>query len=345
MHRYRVFVSYSREDQALARKLVDHLECIGFHPIWDENLRPGDRFSDVIKAGIAHAHVFLPILTEKSVGRPWVHQETGYAMGLEVPVLPVTVELEPGEMIQDLHAMKVASDLGDLRPDVLVKDIERLLARKRPESESTFRCAASPEMRAECLGDYTREAMENDADGPLRQSGAFTSFNLPLRPPDDEIWKLRDAPVKRSAVLYEFLYEERQAFEAYARKQGCDLIICPSMPLGEYGPAAHKLRLETLLKFLEDTTVKNVRVAVREHPVGSSLTIVGDWFVAESFSPRPGKGYFHTNFTWHAPTVLARLRKFDRDFAIRIQEAEAGGRSSREVAIDCIKAAIASIQA
>jgi hypothetical protein len=41
-----------------------------------------------------------------------------------------------------------------------------------------FGCAALPEMRAELLGRYTREALvpENGAFGPMRQSGALTSF-------------------------------------------------------------------------------------------------------------------------------------------------------------------------
>lgn len=344
VHPYRIFVCYSHEDHDLVKKMVVHLEGIGFRPVWDKNIKAGQRFSDVIKRGIAHAHVFMPLLTRSSVKRPWVHQETGYAMGLEVPVLPVAVGRVPGEMIQQLHALTIREDLQDLKPDVLVDAVEDLLACERPGSEVTFRCAALPEQRADLLGRYTREALTEGAHGRLRQSGALTSFNLPVESPNHEIWRLRDEPVHRGDLLHNFLYEEREALEAYARKHGCDLIIDPSAPLPGYSATARRIRLRTLLEFLEDTKVKDVRVAIRQRTGAGNLTVVGDWFSAESIAPRPGKGYYQTIFTWHAPSVLATLRKFDHEFNMLLEKAGLTDDSSGGAAISAVKQAIDEIK-
>ena len=155
-------------------------------------------------------------------------------------------------------ALTVRPDLRDLKPEVLAAAVEHLLGCARPESEATFRCAALPEMRAELLACYTREALEHGASGPLRQSGALTSFNLPNRPVHHEAWRLRDAPLRRGELLYKLLRDERQVLEMYARKNGCDLIIDPSVPMGPYRPRARRLRLATLLEFLRDDSVANL---------------------------------------------------------------------------------------
>ena len=344
MYPYRVFVSYSHEDKRLAEKLVAHLKRIGMHPVWDRDIRPGQPFSKVIKNGIAHAHVFLPILTRKAVKRPWVHQETGYAMGLAVPVMPIGVGRLPAQMLQDLHAMDVRRDFKDLAGEALGEAIKELMDQDYEESEATFRCAGLPELRAELQSRYTREAMSHKAFGPLRQAGALTSFNLPREPVADSIWVERDGNFSRGELLRRFYREERLALEGYVREHGCDLIIDPSIRLEQYGPKARKIRLSTLLAFLEDTSIPNVRVAVRKRGRPRNLTIVGDWFSAESIAVRPGKGYLQTVFTWHAPTVLEKIRKFDRDFAQLLPKAGLDGESSRQAAVEAVEREIDAIK-
>ena len=53
--------------------------------------------------------------------------------------------------------------------------------------------------------------------------------------------------------------------------------------------------------------------------VEKSTTIVGDWFTAEAVSAAVGKGYRHTIFTRHAPTVRAALDEFDEEFNSLLQ--------------------------
>jgi len=77
-----------------------------------------------------------------------------------------------------------------------------------------------------------------------------------------------------------------------------------------------------------------VRVVIRRGGLRGSLVLVGDLFLAEAVAPYYGGGYRQTTFTWHAPTVLARMREFDDDFEDFIDEADLSGRSSRQAAID-----------
>lgn len=345
MHPYRVFISYSHKDKPLARKLVDRLESVELRAVWDDDIRPAQRFSESIKYDIAHAHVFLPILTPEGAERPWVHQETGYAMGLGVPILPIAVGHLPEAMLRDLHAIEADPEFEDLTGEKLGAIIADLLADDHDESEAMFRCAGLPEMRADLLGRYAGEAMSHGAFGRLRQAGAMSSFNLPRAPLTDSIWIDRDRPFCRGELLRKFYLRERLALEAYAGKHGCDLIIAPSIPLKQYESGARKLRLETLLDFLQDPEIKDVRVAVRPRGTARNLTIVGDWFSAESVTPRPGKGYYQTVFNWHAPTVLEKARDFDRDFQQMLKKAGVTGESSRAAAIEAVKRVIDGIKA
>lgn len=81
-----MFISYSHQDRKLVEQVEQVLRENGLDTLWDENFEFGHGFPEQIKNFIAHAHVFMPIIT---AARPWVHQEIGYAMALNVPLLPV----------------------------------------------------------------------------------------------------------------------------------------------------------------------------------------------------------------------------------------------------------------
>jgi len=340
MHPYRVFVSYSREDRELASKLVEQMASVGLVPVWDKNIRPGDRFSDKIKHGIAHAHAFLAVLTPRSARRPWVHQETGYAMGLDIPVIPLAIGTVPKEMTRELEAMTVRDGLADLRPAALAESVEQLLRRDTHESDATYQCAAFPEQRADYIARYAREALAEKASGPLRQAGAMSSFCLPSDPPSHEVWRRRDEPVERGDSLRQFQYQERLALDSYVRRNGCCLVINPYRARPPLSQTAVRTRLATLLAFLEDPDVTNVRVVMNPLAAAGTLTIVGDWFSAESIVPRPGKGYYQTMFTWHAPSVLKKIHQYDREFDRMFRQRGLDPESSRKAAADEVKRAM-----
>ena len=113
-HPYRIFISYSHADLALAERLQAYLAAINTMPVLDKDISVGMRFSEEIRTKISYAHVFISILTKRSKMSPWVHQELGYALGLGLPVLPLALDELPAGMAQEIQALRIAPDMQDL---------------------------------------------------------------------------------------------------------------------------------------------------------------------------------------------------------------------------------------
>jgi hypothetical protein len=336
MYPYRVFVSYSHDNQQQATEIRGFLEGIGARPMSDVDLPPGVPFPDEIKRKIAYAHVFIPLLTESSGKRPWVHQEIGYAMGLGVPILPLALGKLPEGMTEQVQAVQVSPDLSDL-PQRLSSDLlASFVSRSQETPCATFQCADQLFQRTQILVAHTKEILQIGQAGRVLQRSAFSSFSLPNKRPKHPDWDERDGDVKCSLEIRELLRQEREVMEAHARKRGCDLIIDPYVLAKRHGKEATTARLRILREFLESMPDDRIRVAIQKGEIDGSLIIVDDWFVAEAVVPRYGVGYMQTILTRHAPTVLRRSREFGRDFEEVLAELELAGRSSREAAIDTI---------
>ncbi|HUS80371.1 MAG TPA: toll/interleukin-1 receptor domain-containing protein [Armatimonadota bacterium] len=325
---FRVFVSYSHEDYDKAQVVTAALRELGLEPWLDDHIKPGTPFTDAIKGMISHAHVFMPIITPISQQRMWVHQETGFAIGLNIPVLPLAVgkarDALPQAMPAELQAVKVAEDLSDLKKQLQAINWPDLVLPPPGRPEHIVAVAQWPEERAALIAECANRVVCMGARGRMRQIGALSSFCLPDEDIGHPIWQRREGRVKRSDYFHHLQREERRALELHARAEGCDLIIDPSIDFRANGPQARKARLETLLEFLEsmkDHELKGrggrrgaLRVAISSRAREINLLLVGDWFVAESQIPRPTEGYRQTIFNWHAPTVLSHVGKFEAEF-------------------------------
>lgn len=85
-----VFVSYAREDQSIADRLIRRLRDAGFQPWWDKDgIRPGQNWSREIDVMLSTSAAVVVLWTEHSVASEWVINEA--AAGKEdqklVPVL------------------------------------------------------------------------------------------------------------------------------------------------------------------------------------------------------------------------------------------------------------------
>lgn len=317
MHRFRVFVSYAHEDRSLAKRMVDGLLEMGLEPVWDQDIRPGMAFTDAIRDGIARAHIFMPLITENSQKRPWVHQETGYAIGINVPVLPVAVENLPGEMIAQLQAITVKPDLSDFTERLQGAQFDQVVIPPPQRPPALFEVAEWPEARSEMIARYSNRVLELGKFGRVLFRSPLSTFSVPDKDVTHPIWALRDGYHPRSTYFRHHQREERQALERHARKCGCSMIIDPATEsFNTVGKYVRWARLYILLEFLEAMVKDEVEVSVviSSRAREGNLTIVGDWFVADSLVPRTGQGYLQTIFSTHAPTVLRAVHKFDQEF-------------------------------
>jgi hypothetical protein len=141
------------------------------------------------------------------------------------------------------------------------------------------------------------------------------------------------------------LRAERIALELHARQKGCCLIIDPFLEFKKYGPDARRCRLQSLVDFLKSMPDSLCAVAINKGmPTTESVTILGDWFAAESVSAKMGQGYRQTIFTRHAPTLLTKIEDFDQEFDDLLRQWKWRRRDSRRLAMREIRKIIAEVE-
>jgi hypothetical protein len=345
---YRIFVSYSHEDKPFVRQVVQILRDNGLWPMWDEEFAFGHGFDQQIRNFIAHAHVFLPVITPGSSVRGWVHQEIGYGLALNVPVLPVAVGALPGQMLQTLHAIRVEdgpAGMDELRRALTRAVLDRLVEPAREPSRAPYQCAAVQEERSILMERHARDVLRLGYRGRVRQRQAHSAFDIPDKPVSHPAWRERYGPLPRSTYQCELIRAERLALGEHARDAGCSLILNLTRTFDQYGPAVRAARLKVLRAFLASMPDDKVIVAIDPAMAGGSLVQVGDWFAAESVYGTQGAGYRQTIFTRHAPSMQRRVEEFDAELYRLLEEAGVPAGQSRVAAIASIDRVLAELGA
>ena len=307
----------------------------------DRNIGAGTPFTDAIKGFISHAHLFVPLITKNAQNKPWVHQETGFPMARNIPILPIVLKDAdmPTSMIAQLQAIEVDDELSNLEVQLPRTLVETLVLSRPASPTEMMQIAEWPEQRTLWLAEYAKRVRDLGHAGLFRQRGALSSFCIPDADISDTAWQEREGDRRRSDYYHHLQREERRALEWHAMKAGCRLILDTSLRFKNRGLQQTVARLETLLAFLESAKDFKVEVVLSPQAREGSLTLVGDWFVAESMVPRPG-GYLQTVFNWHAPTVSRWVQRFDEQFRDICQRQNLDPASSREFAISKIRQTI-----
>jgi TolB-like protein len=84
-----IFLSYSRDDQATAKRYAEAFEREGLSVWWDQTLRPGEAYDRVTEKALADARAVVVLWSRKSVDSHWVRSEATQAQsnGTLVPVM------------------------------------------------------------------------------------------------------------------------------------------------------------------------------------------------------------------------------------------------------------------
>jgi len=347
---FRIFVSYSHKDTELLGKLVGFLEDEGLVVLCDHDIAVGRPFTDAIKGLIAHAHVFMPLITANAQEGPWVHQETGFAMARNIPVLRVVTAgaVVPQDMAAQIQAVMVRDDLSDLAAKLSREAVRKLVLSQASSPVDVVRIGDWAEQRSSMLAEYANRVHELGHTGMLRQSGGLSSFCLPNKSIEHPVWSERDGDNVRGKTLHGHQRDERLALERHVRQKGCRLVIDPNIDFSGRGPKVRMTRLQTLLDFLEDMRKGDdkdrCQIVISASAQDSNVTILGDWFMAVSYLPGE-KGYRQTLFNWHAPTALRSAEAFDQRFAEACEERGKNAEEATEETLAVIRKVIADDKA
>jgi hypothetical protein len=86
-----IFLSYSREDQATARRFAEGFEREGFTVWWDAALDAGQAYDEVTEKALQDARAVVVLWSKKSVASRWVRAEATQANENQT-LVPVMIE-------------------------------------------------------------------------------------------------------------------------------------------------------------------------------------------------------------------------------------------------------------
>lgn len=331
----RVFISYSSNIAKKVEGFTRVIRANGMEPLYMPEFRAGKGFDEQIKTFIQHAHIFVPVITHESTN--WVHNEIGYAVAFNIPILPVIIgEANSTGMLGKIHAEKV-NDLNEKNWKKILSSLEAIKDDK--STGAIFVLASEEDERAKMMARYAEDVLEIPESGLVRQKGGLSSFHIPGSPINKKVWEDRYYPVPKSHTHMKLQREERKALEKHAIQKGCRLIIDPSYAkAGNRSKLAARTRIKSLIEFLESMPDDKVVIAIMKEPQEfESLTIVGDWFLAESVSFKFFGGFTNTVFTRNAEEIFNRIEYFEAELEELLEENKWTEKNSRVKAIEALK--------
>ncbi len=344
---YRIFISYSSEDAEQKDIISEILKNNDLCPISNSEFSLGHGFLDQIKKFIAHAHVFMPVISKSSNESGWVHEEIGLAIAHNIPVLPIVIEEKslPPDMIQELQAIKsyiktdnileIKNERGLLKKKLTWNEIDKLIKKsEREQRRPVYECAYFHLERTKMLIEYASDIANLFSKQPktYRQSGGLSSFHIPDSSPDGDEFRPRNYGANdRLDTLNQNLREERMIFEEFAREWGFKIIIDLDLQFeesGENAPIIRNSRLNTLLQFFNELPKSPAKrgytfevIIDKNLDKRRNVIIIGDLFLAESVAGYQGQGLKQTMFTRHATTIKKQIELFDTRFEeLRIRQ-------------------------
>jgi hypothetical protein len=126
-----VFLSYAREDQTVAQRIVEALAREGIDAWWDHEIPPGRSWDEVIGGRIASANVIVALWSSRSIASNFVKEEAQLAYDAG-KLLPVRIDdVEPPMGFRRMQAANLVGWQGEAEHRqwrVLVDEIRARLA-------------------------------------------------------------------------------------------------------------------------------------------------------------------------------------------------------------------------
>ena len=115
--RYDAFLSYSREDSAVAERVRETLEACGVRVFQDSSIQPGDKWVGVLESAIQQSGVFLALVSEHWSSSKWGLREMRMALveergGRHLPTIPIWLSGTLPGFLGIYQAVDIRSPIG-----------------------------------------------------------------------------------------------------------------------------------------------------------------------------------------------------------------------------------------
>lgn len=140
-----IFISYSRHDRSMAKRLAEALEARGWTVWWDTRLRAGQIWDDTIEREIKAARATVVLWSESSIRSRWVRNEARVANKVSTLVPVLLQDVEPPVEYSHVHAASLIGWGSDRADPGLQQFLDDLLVMLGPP------CAGAIESPPSCV--------------------------------------------------------------------------------------------------------------------------------------------------------------------------------------------------
>ena len=131
-----IFLSYNREDQAVARRFAEAFGAEGFEVWWDATLKSGEAYDEVTETALRTAKAVVVLWSPRSVVSRWVRAEATLA-DRNKTLVPCTIEpCDRPIMFELTQTAELSHWQGDARDKAwaaFLADVRRRVGREPPQ--------------------------------------------------------------------------------------------------------------------------------------------------------------------------------------------------------------------
>jgi len=308
----KVFISYSRKDEAVAHLLSYIFRQKNVDCLIDSALRAGEQFDSHLQEMIKESDFVLILLTKNAADSAWVNQEIGFAIACGKHIWPLCIErdIQPYGMLATAQSYSLF-DWTDpyLAIDRLISAIKtpHIKTRNRYKQLGFDHIIEGRMARTKFIADRLRELL-NKTSKPIHilNQAAFSIFCGSEDP------MYRESKGHSSEYL-DLLLEEKQALDELVRRPNCTLKMI-LWPVRAYEDKYLAVRYKNLLSWMhsvkDDATIEYV---CAQYPGPNRLIVMGE-FMVEGFKIHNHPGYPMTTVKYKAEQIEEAAAEFHITF-------------------------------
>ena len=307
----KVFISYSRKDEAVAQLLAHILRKNQIGCLIDRDLRSGQKFDAKLQEMIREADLVLVLLTKRAIRSQWVNQEIGFAMAHAKIIWPLAIEIdiEPYGMLATTQAYSLF-DWSD--PDSAIQKLVIALKNNSADTANPYKHLGFDHViegnlaRTRFIIARLNELRRDNKALVILHQAAFSIFGASI----DELYS---EAVGHSPEQMDLLLEERHALEELVSMPNCSFkaIFWPEQA---YERKYLSIRCSNLLSWMEK--VKDdpkIDYVCAQYPGPHRLIVIGE-FMIEGFKLNNQPGYEMTVVKYQAEKINEAAALFYQTF-------------------------------